>query len=99
MLMGLKTIGNGSNSSGMKARHLTTTQLKQVLRERGVEIPPDASRSVLEALKREAEGEADGDAASSDREQIAAALEEARSKRESREELRQNLEAKLAARV
>ena len=92
-----------SNSCGMKAKHLTTTQLKQFLSERGVEIPPDATRAVLEALKREAEGDPEGEATSaSDREQIEAALEQARAKRESqreREELRQIIEAKLAGRV
>ena len=92
-----------SNSSGMKAKHLTTTQLKLFLSERGVEIPPDATRAVLEALRREAEGDPEGEATSaSDREQIEAALEQARAKQESlreREELRQIIEAKLAGRV
>ena len=76
---------------------------RQFLSERGVEIPPDATRAVLEALKREAEGDPEGEATSaSDREQIEAALEQARAKRESqreREELRQIIEAKLAGRV
>jgi hypothetical protein len=66
-----------SNSSGMKAKHLTTTQLKLFLCERGVEIPPDATRAVLEALRREAEGDPEGEATSaSDREQIVRVLQD-----------------------
>jgi len=89
-----------SNSSGLKAKHLTTSQLKQVLRDKGVDIPPDATRSILEVLKREAEAAAgEEEATDEDRLKVEEALEVARSKRESRAELKENLEAKLASRV
>mmetsp|Transcript_25738 Transcript_25738/g.65436 ORF Transcript_25738/g.65436 Transcript_25738/m.65436 type:complete len:247 (+) Transcript_25738:30-770(+) len=95
-----RTSRTSSSGMGVKAKHLTTTQLKQFLREKGVEIPDGATRNILEALKREAEGDAGDDpAAEEDRRKVEAALEEARSKRESRAELKESLEAKLGSRI
>ena len=67
------------SEGGYKAKHLTTAQLKASLRERGVDIPDDATRGVLQDLLKACEesdaasgspGQGDGDDAAAEQSEV-----------------------------
>ena len=43
-------VSRSSSSGGAKAKHQTTSQLRALLRQRGIDIPEEATRAALEAL-------------------------------------------------